>query len=350
MPASHRSFTRQIAFAGALLVALVTLGSLTAAPRPAASEEESPKPEQVRQGVERSLSFLQRSSEAWRANRKCVSCHQVPFTLWAENEARARGFQVEAAKVADLSRWAFDFCATDVYQGQATGGFLLTMADLALAHQPAPAEEWELRTYPVLAPIIARYQRPDGSWKEGNHVGLAGAEREGIEVDTMWAVLALMAMECRPLDEKTRSTLVASRERALAWLGEGQPGQRTDWVALRMLLDSERGQADRAAALRRELVTRQNPDGGWPFAKGGESLPHVTGECLYALARAGGKDEAAVSRGARYLLVGQRADGSWEALSRQALGAGKPRKVNEITVHWGTAWAALGLLQTLPRR
>jgi hypothetical protein len=34
----------------------------------------------------------------------------------------------------------------------------------------------------------------------------------------------------------------------------------------------------------------------------------------------------------------------------QALGNGAADKVNAVTVHWGTGWAALGLLRTLPAK
>ena len=50
-----------------------------------------------------------------------------------------------------------------------------------------------------------------------------------------------------------------------------------------------------------------------------------------------------------YVLQTQRPDGSWEAISRQALGKGEPRKGNEVTVHWGTGWATLDLLSGLPK-
>jgi hypothetical protein len=36
-------------------------------------------------------------------------------------------------------------------------------------------------------------------------------------------------------------------------------------------------------------------------------------------------------------------------LSRTALAADKPGKVNDVTIHWGTGWATIGLLRTLSR-
>src|SRR5262249_30909896 len=79
-------------------------------PAPAA---RAPTPAQVRQAVERSLPFLLKSSEVWRDNRKCVTCHQVPFALWPLNEARARGLAVDAKRLDDLTAWSLEFCTTN---------------------------------------------------------------------------------------------------------------------------------------------------------------------------------------------------------------------------------------------
>src|SRR5436309_7069028 len=91
-----------------------------------------PAPRDVRAAVEKSLSFLEKSSAAWRADRKCVTCHQVPFTIWALTDAKARGIAVDAGKLDDLTKWAFGFCTTDENKGEKTGGFHLTMVDMVL--------------------------------------------------------------------------------------------------------------------------------------------------------------------------------------------------------------------------
>ncbi len=82
--------------------------------------------------------------------------------------------------------------------------------------------------------------------------------------------------------------------------------------------DLEAGWVRRAV---RWLLARQNPDGGWgegvasyrdPGLAGvGPSLAPVTAEVLLGLLAAGEGDSPAVSRGVRYLLRHQRADGTW---------------------------------------
>ena len=65
--------------------------------------------------------------------------------------------------------------------------------------------------------------------------------------------------------------------------------------------------------MRKELLRRQNSDGGWAFTKGGKSHPLVTGECLYALSVMGLKgDEVEVLRAWDYLVTTQDRDGSSE--------------------------------------
>jgi squalene-hopene/tetraprenyl-beta-curcumene cyclase len=329
---------------------LLLLSSVLAAePAPAA---DAPSPDQVRKAVERSLPFLEKSSLAWREERGCVSCHQVPFALWPLHEARARGLAVDAARLDDLTDWSLDFCMTNKNKDQFTGGFLSTMGKLALALESAPKTKKTTDAYAFFEPIIARNQRDDGSWKEGNFIGVKGAEREGIEVDTLWTILGLNAIEKQAgdaLPEANRTSLAKQRDKALAWLKAAKPATRTDWLALRMVVEQESGNAKEAARWRQALLDRQNADGGWPFVKDGASHPLVTGECLYLLSAAGAKaDDPAVRRACEFLVETQQEDGSWKTNSRQALGDGNPEKVNKVTIHWGTGWAAVGLLRTLP--
>src|SRR5262249_26355993 len=213
----------------------------------------------------------------------------------------------------DLADWSLTVCTTDKHKDELTGGFLSTMVKMILAVESAPKTDRTKKAYEFFVKRIAKYQRPDGSWKEGNFIGVKGAEREGIEVDTMWTVLGLDSLQAqlgKSLDKDALATLEKSRQRGLDWLKDAKPGTRTDWIALRMLLE-KRTDAKKAESWRKELLSRQNRDGGWAFVKGGPSHPLVTGECLWALGALGVKgDEPELRRAWGFLVATQNADGS----------------------------------------
>lgn len=328
---------------------MLAIPLLLATTLPAA--DARPTVKDVRATIEKGLPFLEKSSATWRTERKCVTCHQVPFTLWALNDARAHGFKVDAAKLDDLTKWAFNFCATNENDGKKNGGFHLTSVDMVLSQRSAGPRDDELKIVPLFESLFAKRQKADGSWREGNQVKIAGADREADEVDTMWTLLALKTLDGfgDKVSADTRKGLAAECDKALAFLKEAKPGKRVDWLALRMLVAKEYESAERAAELMKELKKEQNADGGWGYVRGGASYPHTTGECLYALGvmRQTG-DDAGVQRAWKFLIDGQQPDGSWKALSRQAFST-KPDKITPISIHWGTAWATLGLMKTLPK-
>ena len=66
-------------------------------------------------------------------------------------------------------------------------------------------------------------------------------------------------------------------------------------------------------------------------------------QSLYALSVANRTGDPAVPRAWKYLLDTQQTDGSWKAGSRR-----DAAHVNVVTIHWGTGWATIGLIRTLP--
>jgi hypothetical protein len=55
-----------------------------------------------------------------------------------------------------------------------------------------------------------------------------------------------------------------------------------------------------------------------------------------------------VRRAWKYLVGTQQNDGTWWALSRKNFNT-KPDKSNDVTFHWGSGMATIGLLKTLPK-
>ena len=77
----------------------------------------------------------------------------------------------------------------------------------------------------------------------------------------------------------------------------------------------------------------------------------TTGLAIYVLALVRAGDDITVIRNARaFLLSSQQPDGSWLTPSRNITKSNEPERLkarDEIYHYWGTAWAAIGLLESL---
>jgi hypothetical protein len=86
-------------FSTAILLACLVSGSLCAQDDDAA----------IRIAVERSLPGLVKNSVTWKAKAfgpkqvRCVSCHHLPMTVWAHQEAAARGLKTDQTKIGMLT-------------------------------------------------------------------------------------------------------------------------------------------------------------------------------------------------------------------------------------------------------
>ena len=329
-------------YALSFLLAALPAAEVAPAPRPAEVSVAD-----VRRAVERSLPFVEKSSATWRSERKCVTCHQVPFAVWALNEAKSRGVEVDEPKLDDMMSWAFNFCATNAEASTTASTTFMVLSQTA----STPSAE-TLKAYTLFEKTFAKRQKPDGSWREGRQIRIEGAQREADEVDTMWTLLAIKSLDRLgdKLPADTRKGLASERDKGLAFLKGAKPGKRIDWLALRVLIAKEYETPELAKQLLGELRAEQNADGGWGYVRGGESYAHTTGECLYCLGEMGfGESDPAVRKAWKHLVNTQQSAGSWQCRTRETFST-KPDLVRATSIHWGTAWATIGLLHTLPAK
>jgi squalene-hopene/tetraprenyl-beta-curcumene cyclase len=308
----------------------------------------APTDDQVRMSIERSLPFLQTEGQRWIDEKKCVTCHQVPFMVWALNSAAERGFAVDRQKLQAWRDWATDWKHMANKQQLEEGGQKTlsaqhdSVAQLLLGRPAADRDPTAAAWAAQFAECLAAGQLPDGSWKAGGQLpSQRRPERETHEVTTMWALAALQSYAAA--DESLQTRLAKAR----SWLGTQTEGQSTEWWAARLLAERGGGNAQQADRMRDLLLQRQHEDGGWGWLTSDGSDAFGTGVALYALTRDGLlPDHAAIARGRHFLTQTQQQDGSWSVKGTKK---GKADKVEPTATYWGTCWAVIGLLEALPR-
>jgi len=195
--------------------------------------------------------------------------------------------------------------------------------------------------YAAVRSLLLEWQQPDGSWQAAGQLPSVkwSSPAEMNDATTLWSVLALS----RAGDANDNANL----RRAIQSLKASKPGVTLQSLALHAIVAHDLGDPARATTLAAELLARQNPDGGWGWTiENKTSEAFSTGQALYALGRIGrdGADPA-VERAWKFLVVTQSPDGSWP-VPQEAINT-RPRKLN-VYPYWGTAWSAIGILQTLP--
>lgn len=395
------------------LTLTVLLVSLGAAPDPA--PKSAPTPAEARAALTRGLPAVEKAGVR-SLHHKCISCHNAGFLLWGHTAARDAGLAIDPKKFAEWSDGSLGLvrelelhykltpAAVEALRGDGVAddgierlkplvdkGFVSGAdywraleqrlgADLLKRHgaqllqrgrRSPPDSSLDAETagqlllglgarpegaiakaVPELVSVIVRSQRPDGSWKAGARLPEQRRPRaEADAVTTLWSVLALASLE------KPGAEAMQTRDKALAFLKNVQPGESNESLLLLMLVEKHFGKAERALEYRAELLKRQNADGGWAWRNGAASEAFGTGQALYALGGMGGmggdKADPALPRAWRYLIDTQQKDGSWQ-VPYQAISTKNPkgndaRHLAEVYNFWGTTWATIGLARTLPR-
>jgi squalene-hopene/tetraprenyl-beta-curcumene cyclase len=282
----------------------------------------------------------------------------VSFQVWALNRASQLGYETDEQQLNSWNEWAtnWKYMVNPDRRDEATKEQTLlqesdTIAQLLLgrehvsASDHAEAPQWvsDYREY------LLRGQQSDGSWKAGGQLPTQKRPpRETTEVSSMWALLAVRksAQHSSSQEGSDDSKVLKATELGLKWLGNKTQGKSTEWWAVRLLLQRELGNDERADELRAKLLGFQRTDGGWGWLVDDKSDALGTGIAIYALAQEGlGTSDESVRKAVGFLAQTQLADGSWDVPGTKKKGRDE---MVETASYWGTAWAAIGLMEFTP--
>ncbi len=302
--------------------------------------DAQPTTVQIRETVQRGIPYIEEKGLWWIEEKKCVTCHRVGNMIWSLQAAKRSGFTV-SERLAEWRQWSIGKSLAENDKGKITGlGNKEGVVQLLLSPDRADTDAAQVEARKKLAAILLEEQRPDGSWKAGGQ--LPFQKRPASETDavsTMWLTLALLVE-----GKNEASTPVLTR--AMKYIEASSPGKSVEWYAVRLLLAVQTGETEVRDQLVKQLRSQQHPDGGWGWMIADDSDALGTGLALYALVSAGvDRNDPAVKGAQQFLVSTQRDDGSWPVR-----GTKEKRKasIQETAVYWGTTWAVIGLVESLP--
>ncbi len=295
---------------------------------------------EVRQAVQRSIPYIEDRGVWWIEKKECVSCHRVGNMLWSLSAAKQRGFTV-SDRLDEWTTWAIDSSLEKNDKGNIVGsGNLEGLSQMLLAASGDQSDPLNGEHRSSFLKLIREGQKADGTWKPGGQLpGQKRPQAETTDVSTMWLALALAQAGG---DEGNSPAL----KKALQRIDRSEVGSSTEWIVVRLLLAHHLGQREQVETFIEALRSRQRGDGGWGWLSDDESDALATGMAVYALVRAGvRRTDSAVQQAQRFLVTTQRGDGSWAVKGTKAK---RQKAIQETATYWGTAWAALGLIESLP--
>ena len=302
----------------------------------------SPEPAQIRAAVKSSLPFIEDKGVWWIEKKDCVSCHRVTNMVWTLSAAKRHGFQV-SEQLDEWIDWTIESSLSkndeDKIAGQANKE---GVAQLLIAL----GERADQDAHQQLSDLLLKDQQDNGSWKAGGQ--LPAQKRPKPETDqtsTMWLALAMQQSKPSP-----RQAPVLTK--AETFIEQAPVGKSTEWFVLRLLLANQTNNNAQRDEMVKQLIQQQQADGGWGWMVDAESDALGTGMAVYALTQAKATEpldaagiQSSIENAQTFLIETQREDGSWPVKGTKEK---RKDKVSETAVYWGTTWAALGLIHTLP--
>ncbi|MDF1742412.1 MAG: terpene cyclase/mutase family protein [Gimesia sp.] len=321
---------------------MIALSSLVLAVSLGALPADSPTTIQIRQTVQRSIPYIEEQGQWWITTKKCVSCHRGGNMVWSLSVAKRNGFKV-SEKLDEWFDWAVEKSLSKNKKEKVVGlGNKEGVAQILLSLDSSNLKPDQSETRKKLAVLLRNGQQADGSWKPGGQ--LPSQKRpitETASVSTMWLTLTLLIA-----GNSTESSQAV--DRAMKYIKQSTPGKSIEWYALRLLLAVQTKDFKLRDEFVKKLRSQQKPNGGWGWMVTDESDALGTGLALYALLRAGlDSNDQSIKRAQQFLLSTQRDDGSWPVKGTKEK---KKNNVEETAVFWGTTWAVVGLIESLPKQ
>ncbi len=303
--------------------------------------------EALRQAVQRSIPYIEKEGNAWIAEKKCITCHQVPFMVWSLNSANLHGFEVDKTGLEHANKWSTTWINLAKGQLRKSASKRTTLlaendsiAQLLLGRprrtKNSEDQEW-VETY---RSHLIESQRSGGSWEPmGQLPKQKRTFRETQEVSTMWALLGIATQES-DLDAESDFA-----KRAIQWLGQDTAGESTEWWATRLLVERALGNDETANDIRDKLLEQQQTDGGWGWLCSEPSDAFGTGLAIYALSKDGvSPGTPTIQNGISFLTTTQGDNGAWAVNGTKETDRDQHAPT---ATYWGTCWAVIGLLETL---
>lgn len=309
---------------------------------------------QEQAAVRKALPLLQHSAAEFVSKRACVSCHHNILTILTLDLARERGFKIDDAvlkavedktfkELRDPSALDDAIQATTLNDPTPDDSYLLMAAHAA----GLPPD----LTTAVYARRLVKWQR-DGHWVTSD---FRPPHASSLFMTTATAVRAIRLY----MPEELREERDAAIARARQWLFDNRPVSTED-ASFRLLgLAWSDASSVQIAGARQDLIAMQQPAGGWAQLKSYSPDAYSTGEALFALEESGIEGSfSALSKGIRFLISTQAADGSWHVRTRMLSPAdvspkyfatGFPYGKDEFLSYAGSCWAVMALARALPQ-
>ena len=301
----------------------------------------------VKDAVTQSLPFIIEEGQLWMDEKDCVSCHQIPFMVWALNSAGEKGFDIDAQKLESWNSWptAWQKMVNPKNRDDANETESLARANDAIAqlllglprNPDAPSEGWQKS----FVESLAVSQEENGSWNPGGQLpSQKRPKRETREVSTMWSLVALTQTQH---SSKTETHLKVAQ----AFIANNKStAESSEWWAMRLWLSSLLGDENSAEACLEHLKQNQHDDGGWGWRLEDPSDALGTSIVMYAMSKHGlGSSDPAVKAATQFLVTTQNEDGTWNVNGTKS---GSRDSLTETSVYWGTCWAVIALSELLP--